>query len=901
MGKRSKRQIGSAYTYIKNEEWLGPDKFGNFGVINALTSEVAAKFRPVITNINTNIEKMVRNNRNLDLIENVHKNNSNRKKIKQILSEDEANLIIKNVLELKNKLEDQVENINEILNKNLDVEEYYAFINDPSIKTKKFTFRNIDQAGDIPKNPKFLTDFGDKVIDFVTKMESPNIKNKIEKNEDHIKYSISCAMSWKYVDLTKHAIGTLEDIVNFSVTMLERMGETNIRMDENFLKKLYGSYILDSDWNEFILNISYHSYKVFDEETYIINPGATNVNKNELPSSKDVPKEEINFKHFRDVITDSLVKAQKTGLVADTAKEYLVVVIYDLMRQTINNLKNVADQFGEFQKRKYGNKYKTICNSIKNNLDAFYTLVQNAINTFFTLKNRSISAYGIDFGNRTTKGSPSLGKDKMLRVIGGASMIGNLAHMTFEYYPLNFEKGRGDVVNRLMNMIFDAPKNDIVSEKPLAIGGFILKDIIGKMSMRIVHDYFERLLKNKEHNIAYIEKILERMRRGVHITDLKDMRNKIENKVEEILKIKEKVSRDMRALTIIQYLAAEYKRYRTFELDNLLSLDLIETAIRDDPNKVAKEGKSVMRLRDEAFVKLGHYQLKSMLFRKMTLGIFQHLQKKGLSGEYYSKMQDAFDSVDSKVLSNLANKANQNRYNRLKNRLLSREISRNISVLNKSKITEVPIPTGMRSNITPLRPIENSNRTLSVRDYKKIEGKEFWQKAKTKLDGTTIYIPFVNLSAVELSAQHGLFDIINAAIEGKIKESTIITSIDDHIIYGSAINRQTISRRIRAKGQIMVANGENDIRDSRQWRCMLKREINEMKKLGTADLRIKIFNVIASKANYIMNTPYIWPAGSYTKEKIKEYCRLTFDKIDFYKCPLLTSRNRIARRLEQIL
>ena len=189
------------------------------------------------------------------------------------------------------------------------------------------------------------------------------------------------------------------------------------------------------------------------------------------------------------------------------------------------------------------------------------------------------------------------------------------------------------------------------------------------------------------------------------------------------------------------------------------------------------------------------------------------------------------------------------------------------------------------------------NRILGLSEAKLVEQTKFWEGIRNKLDGYTIYIPFVDPSILEIGHQHGLFDAVGAAIDGEIRKSVLFKA-NDHIVYGSRLDRKTISRRIRAKGYVLVGNSDADVKDPQTWRCMSMDNIDIYRKdFSAADLRRKVFDILASKSNYVVETGYIWPNTSETKEKVMNFCKLAFSTDDFTKCRLLISRNQVAKKI----
>jgi hypothetical protein len=872
----SNNRKSGGYDYISDKEWISANRVGNFRVLDAISDK-----KNVDNNNHTN-ETL--GELNVGSIGRIDTHNSNRDKINGILRSEESSLIIKDLIKMKDNLGEQSENIEKILNKHLDVRAYNEFLKDPSNYNEKFIFKNITVGGDIPKNLSGLIDYGKKVMTALPKTHSADLVRNIEKNKEYIEYSISSAMSWKYVNLNRHSIGTPTDIMNFAVIMYNNYGKEISIFDLKKLKfigEVYGSY-LGNKFDEFLNNLRLPGLNI--DSVPMITYDTTSSKDNILLKKQDG----INITNN----IESALKMAESRDVGDQgdkigiAREYLVVLVFELMAQLIKNLYLISKTFKD-----YVGKYKAQHKNIDINIEIFNKLIDNAINIYFKLDNRELSAYGIDPASPDKRAQISFDDTSILRVIGGWDRIKGFDKFSEHTYPLKGDDG--EMVKKLVAMIDTAPEKDMVDGSSLAMGGFIQNDFIGKMSMKITHDYFEELIKNKDLNEKYIITILNKMRKGVHMKDLQIMRTDIETKFKNIGKTDDKTTKTLSAKAAAQALAKEYKRYRNYELDNLLSLDMIETTIKTNPEKAASVAKKIVQLRDESLAKFGHYQLKSHAFKTLTLGGYRQLMNvhkrtpNMYPSEYLGLIQEAFTKVDNEILKELAGKS-KGKYEVLKERMMTKIVNRNIISPSTSTVTA----TGnSETNIV------NYNTELSAYNWKDIESKDFWMKVKQRLDGLTVYIPYVNISVAELGHQHGLFDLINAAIEGKIIESLVIGSASNHIIAGSKLDKATISRRIRAQGTIMVANGDSEIRDIGKWRCMVKKDITDMKKLGAADLRRKIFNILSKKAQYQMDTPYIWPNNSYTKEKIVLYCKMIHGK-DLHKCALLSSRNRIASKIQ---
>lgn len=908
---------GAAFTFLDDKEWLD---MPNVKKINKLIkiSNKGARVPPSsispegIKNLIANGDIFLQGK---NLIGNVHGNNSNRKKLKSILSQGESDLIIMDAAKYKRKMEEQIKNISEILSKNLDVNTYSSFIDNPSIESTQFRFENIDHHGDIPKSPKSLNIFSQVAMKVAAKTGNSNVKKAITQYKDDIEYSINSALCWKNVDLTLHSIGTLEDICRIAALSLPyyKTKSNNVKTvfsgADDFIRRVYGPYLTKpGDLDVFLNTVKYNGLDLSLGNTLVY---SNILKKNELPGSIGSNVKLNTNTDLYNMINEALQKAN-TGvstneeiLQSNVAQEFLVLLIWNIFMQTSSTLSSFSSSFRQFQETNYNNIYEDICNNIDENIFMFGNLVQNAINHHFGIKNSDKTpTYGIDKGDSTNKGERS-NIGKMFRVIGGSKSITNKGNLSIERYPIVFTtSGAGltmdihsinETTSRLMKIIFDAPSKDFIEKKIIYMGGFVQQKYIGKISMKITHEYFDRLLKNKRENVGYIDKVVEKMRKGLHLRDIYQMRDKFNQLYNNIGSATTKNSKDVQAKSAINDLSAQYMKYRNNEIDALLSLETIEDYIRKNKNNNTSK---LSNLRNEYFIKLGHYQMKSLLYKNFALGLYDELNKFNnvkYPRIYYNKIQDAFDKVDKQLIDGLLEKVNKNTYEKVKNKFTERSSRRNVDIFSNSTSTKnnSSISTSNRGN--------NRNINLTVRDKKDIQKTSFWNNLKNKLDGKTIYIPFVHVNMVGMRS-HGLIDLINAAITGVMNVARTRWFFNNspdkaqHIIYGSAIPTEKIASIISARGSILVTNKESEVKDTRLWRAI---NVNVFDNLSTVAIREKVWDIISTQAGYNSSTPYIWSDTSETKVKVYRLCKKLYSN-NITKCNIITGRNIVAKEIAKM-
>src|SRR3989304_7438447 len=117
------KKKGGTYDYISNKEWLHSDKLLNFKLLNSLSNKSLNIYKPFVLSENRNVNVLL-GEHNVGLIKKNKSNNANRQQIESILRDEEPSLMIKQLINLKDKLEQQRENIGIVLSDHLDMNEY---------------------------------------------------------------------------------------------------------------------------------------------------------------------------------------------------------------------------------------------------------------------------------------------------------------------------------------------------------------------------------------------------------------------------------------------------------------------------------------------------------------------------------------------------------------------------------------------------------------------------------------------------------------------------------------------------------------------------------------------------------------------------------------------------------
>lgn len=897
---------GGKYSYVNANEYYNMNRVSNISVIDSITDEALNIYRP--KPINRNLTNYMNKTR-AGILDPIERNNrtSNTSNIEMMLSSGNSDLIINNIVVKKASLEYEEKNINNILENNLKEDLFLQFNRDISkYKTDPananygaLIFDNIGINGDIPKDSNKFMEFSDSMVEF---MKTENKELYGSYDEKNIKESLKLCTGWKNVNLMLHGVGTLDSIIDYVLNVINDQDTPNIVPE--FMSPIFKIYI-DARAKDMMGTLRLKSaYTIARENKYIVYQSGvgpiTNITASDTLVIKPAtpPTAPLGnyilgtiynaLKYLQEKTTDSGDSRYKVAV------ESLVVFMFAIVNIMKVQLEATLEAFKILAK---DNKKQV--ESMKANVNEISQLFQESMKKYFGMKDYPTTGTNDIDAKLVVNGG-------ILRVIGGISKIDNKHNLQMGRYPIIFTNG----------MELDIPatkkklKDLIFSQGTRAVGGFILSDNISIPSFTIFRRYYERLRDTKMNNINVITKIVERIRKGVHIKDIKAMRNMFEKKYKEIIDQKEKTFADIKGQMVAKYLGNEYKKLRKNELVNLITLNNYHLFMKSQKNKVINDESAVELFaeRDGALIKYSHYQLKASIFRRISIDFYKLMSNRSgnkLSMDYIGLIEKAYSDTDDFLLNSYLGSVPKDQQEHIKNVFMNptgytgETAIANIRVPSNNKPSSSGKSVSASASSSSTKALSKANsksRDIGARDKKKIGTLDFWVEIRKKLGGLTVYIPFVDTGILNTSVQHGLLDVINAAQYGEIRES-LIPHQDDTVIFGAGMNKKTISRKIAARGYIVVGDTDVDVQTESKWRCMLRSDINRMKSLSSVDLRNKLFTLISETYTYIAQTPYIWPKESETKRRLLEYCRLTYSTDDYLNCAILSSRSNIVKKL----
>ena len=149
------------------------------------------------------------------------------------------------------------------------------------------------------------------------------------------------------------------------------------------------------------------------------------------------------------------------------------------------------------------------------------------------------------------------------------------------------------------------------------------------------------------------------------------------------------------------------------------------------------------------------------------------------------------------------------------------------------------------------------------------------------MKGKTLYIAYTDRKSL-LGEVQGFFDILETAIRGKVYKQFVIP--------GVYVDMKTLSQ-IYGNNYLVVTDNKKDIAVPARWQVTTMELIGTISKLSMADLRVYIYLLMTSSANFNKRLAYLWSDSSVTKEKVMNYCRI----ISGYEtCPFLVSRREVS-------
>jgi len=894
--------------YIETREWKTPkDVSTNFtSIIRDIERRAGSRISPAKpSTINAKLaseipdETIVKTR--LSLV------NRNKESIIRVMELDDLN--IDALIDIKYKLLADDEDISEVVNKNLNIKSYYNFLANPSLAIDTFRFNLESLQGGLPKDTSVFDNFIREIITELSKKDRTFMATaKIES----IKESLHSATTWKYPDLSMHAIGSFDDLISMTMILLREEGKALAVSREprlaDYFKRIFEPYFAGSaaDMNAFInsINIDPFSPALYD---YCYLDGALNP---PFKSSRSVVGiAGLTMKHIIDGLSKIAGYTSTDIQPIGEVYEGVVVELYMIFFHAMMQWRRIAERFAEFQRDTYGDKYNYVRGRIEDACTAYDKIIKTALAKYFVFKDTT--NYGFMEGN-----TDKIPKEALLapvkRLIGGYENIGDINKLRADYFPIKITvsgipakfsitaANMRDISKLMRESVIYKIDRDLVENAPIYFGGFVLEDYTARTSIRILHDYYSKISTLKRRNILMINKIQEFMKTSLHVKQITAIIEQLKLEIEKIKGVSG-TSADKVAKTMVDTISETYGTLKKDEMQNLLEWNDMLKTYKNTPEAFDRKYSDILKKREIIITKVYFEKNNAQLIKLIFGKLYDRIKATALpasarvnfSEEYKTWMMKKFAEIDTKLISEMKTKTEDSFI------ISSFETNRGLEKAEKAAAENgADAEVSLSLSITDLGGA--ALRTV-------VQWKKLWSDFLGKLGGYNIYIPYYKtelFGSLFGGGRYGLFNWSEAGKDTEVKESGVY-KLSDTVIPGSALDRAFVGKSVVQKlignGYIVVANNTAELDRPDRWRCVNYDEIVKLKAIDTSTMGgveafyKGLFNMIASKDSYQDRAKFIMEDSAFRK-KIVDICQSSVKKT-LKECNMLVSRNKVADKL----
>lgn len=757
-------------------------------------------------------------------------------------------------------------------------------------KNDNFLFDNYGY----PLSSNDLIDYNKNIIDNL--LNNVKYKNFSNNEINCLKDSIKSCIGWKKVDLTKHAIGSLEQIIDLTLSRLIYTNETNKEKKRNkisFLVNIFSPYINDNEFEDFIFKIMYSGIE-FDLPFW--------KNKDEIIKVITIfditSNEESSFlynlnKYLK--INDSM---KLSG-----APEFLVLLLFNLLNNTIKKIQYLYNQL--FDRIKDNNKIKNkdlLKNSIKNSIDTLEKIFNDKIKLIFGLDNNikllnSLNKYPLDNESNS---------DKLLfRIIGGERKILKKELCLRENYPLVLKYDEND--NFIGELDYDESKIKLLdlflkTEDNFYCGGIIFYKSIADKTIIYLRKFINNIINIKLKILQIIDNEFEYMIKGIKIKKASIIAKELQNKYKSIIKIKESTSKQVYVKSLVKEISSNYYDLKDLEYQYLNDIIFSKNSLEKEKNLLKK--KDLIKIIRKLVLEYFNTKNESYVFKLLSIEIYSSLKNiinqrnsSILPNYFLDNLQNIYlkydkehklkvEKLDKNNLNNFERqikmiggnkkldyfnffnidiskipKKNNNNMDYLKNlykddKFLKQNQEKKLHILKKFIVDDhywnqkiykkKNINTNIKNNKSELNIVRNSTN-ISIPD--KVLLLEYWKNSLKKLPQTRGESKNFNMIFKDNNNYLKLFNLYYGTINEKISNKAILSISQDYDKF------------------ILVKNNKTDNEDN--WRLLKKTFVDNLMKKSLISIRKEIYKLIFSKEYFIENTKS-WKDNN-TKNIIKNY------------------------------
>lgn len=820
-------------------------------------------------------------------------NDEDKREIEGHLKGDSMLNIVRKMIELKKEIKQQRGHINRYLQE-LTLSKYENYKRNPS-KSLQVTVRNIDTKGNLITDGSLIpADVINMIESGVKQLSETNKTTYLDKTDKTkvdgvtrdllVTQSIESMFYWKNVDLSMHALGSPRDIADLILKSLsrERIGV------QDYINKLFLPYIDSKDIGAFKRDVA-------DIKGMSIDFKYPKANSETLSTYATIPA----------VLTyvGSLLNDSKTSS-DNVSKEFLIIFMVNVFYTVERIYRDVLKAL-----KKHTPSETNLHFNVEKSIQALVIFLNNTIKNFFNIDSLYTS-YGFArsrSNKKTGNITESADKEGHIRVIGSMDVVRDSSKFSEGTYPIKLVKSVDNYVidinnnntfEKLVEMFLGKHNTlkDAKTEKPIYMGGLIMKSPVDSTSIKILTAYFKNKLKAKDRYIKVVEDIIHTSGNYVTLGEVQTIKNELYMDLDNITSYSNPELRNTAYKTVLNEIIRKYLKYRDAEMQDLIATARLSAMLKryniSKPNNSAAMKRileisddvklenivdEVMDAKENLIVRLGYHQIMAAAYRILSVRILSLIQlemgQERIPNHYISLMKSGFDKADQVILKKVA-ELKSGSVEFIRNKL---KASMDIPDLGIDNIGLGLNKTNVRRNRK--NNVGNLSSFGNLMMMSNAEKPEFWDNLTEQLRGYTLYLPYT-----ETLLGGGLFNILEAAKTGKM--------LSQHFISDYNLTETKYTEELRLHGYIIVADQETELRKPKLWRAIEKKSLSDARKLGVRDLRIYLYNVIFSEVMYKKNVNKMWSDGAKGKMNLVKYCTKLMS--NRRGCPILISREKVA-------
>lgn len=758
-------------------------------------------------------------------------------------------------------------------------------------KNNNFLFNNYGY----PTSSNDLINYNKNIIENL--ISNIKYKNFSDNEINCLKDSIRSCIGWKKVDLTKHAIGSLEQIIDLTLSRLIYTNETDKdkkRDKVGFLVNIFSPYINDDDFEDYIFKIMYSGIK-FDLPFW--------KNKDEIIKVITVfditSNEENSFlynlnKYLK--INDSM---KLSG-----ASEFLVLLLFNLLNNTIKKIQYLYNQL--FDRIKDNNKIKNkdlLKNSIKNSIDTLEKIFDDKIKLIFGLDNNikllnSLNKYPQDNEGNTDK--------SLFRIIGGERKILKKELCLRENYPLVLKYDEDD--NFIGELDYDESKIKLLdlflkTEDNYYCGGIIFYKPIADKTIIYLRKFINNIVNIKLKILQIIDNEFEHMIKGIKIKKASNIAKELQNKYKSIIKINESTTKQIYIESLVKDISSNYNDLKNLEYQYLNDIIFSKDNLEKEKNLLKK--KDLIKIIRKLVLEYFNTKNESYVFKLLSIEIYSSLKniinKRNstiLPSYFLDNLNEMYSKYDKEHKSKVE-KLDKNNLNNFERQIKMIGGNKKLDYFNFFNIDISKIPIKNNSDMDYLKKLYKNDKFLKLNQEKKLHilkkfilEEHYWNQLpyKKKNINTNNKNSKSELNIVRNSTNISIPDKVllleywkNSLkklpqTRGKCKNFYMIFKNDNNSLklfnlYYGVINEKISDKAISSISQdydkfVLIKNNKTDKEEN--WRLLKKTFVDNLMKKSLISIRKEIYKLIFSKEYFIENTRF-WKDDSNSKNIVKKY------------------------------